>query len=374
MRPMDASCIACGRGDNRLSGYCTACGGIRIASALGLTTRELGPAHPPTPVRISRVPKLEGLTVKFEGTQPSGSFKDRVMAVLVAKALVAAARGAVVASSGNAAIAASAACAAVGLPLLALVPSGTQPERTLPIEMRGAAIVRAGEEPSALFGLAARLAAEFGLADLASTFASPGCEWACRQIGRELADQVTGGIQTVVSSISVGPVLVGTGNGLVESGSPPPALVGVQAAGCSPIATAFERGLDHVEPWTEPVATRAVAIADRLSGYPGDGTYALFEIRRSGGFALTVDDEEIEAMRRDLALWDGLDVEFSSCAAPAAWRKAGRPVEGTVCILTGHGIKDTLRAPINRPHTVAEFAHESGAGERLTQAIERWMN
>jgi threonine synthase len=246
---------------------------------------------------VSRVPGLEGVSLKFEGSLASGSFKDRVMHVLVEEAVRRGARGAVVASSGNAAIAASASCAATGLPLLILVPTTTAAERTLPSELRGAAVIRTGDDPSEVFSLAAELAAKFDLADLASTFASPGCEWACRQIGWELSEQVAEEINTVICPISVGPVLVGTGHGLVEAGRRLPALVGVQASACAPIVAAFEGGLERVEPWVGPVTTRAVAIADRLRGYAGDGTYTLAEIRRSGGLALSVDDHEIEEMR-----------------------------------------------------------------------------
>lgn len=371
---MLAECIACGRSDSRLSGYCVNCGGIRIAVAPGLTPKELGSARPPTPVFISRVPGLEGLALKFEGSMPTGSFKDRVMRALVAEALGLGVGGAVVASSGNAAVAASAACAAAGLPLLVLVPARTPPERTRPAELRGAAVVRMGEDPSDLFGLAAELSTEFGLADLASTFASPGCEWACRQIGRELADQVGGDIVAIVSSISVGPVLIGAGHGIAESRRALPALIAAQAAGCAPIAAAFERDSERVTPWSDAVTTRAIAIADRLRGYPDDGTYALAEIRRSGGFAGAVDDRDLEQMRSDLARWDGLDIEFSSCAAPALWRLSGRPVQGVICVLTSHGIKDTLSGSTPAGRTMADFALLSGAGEGLKRKVERWTN
>ncbi len=370
---IDAACVQCGRHDERLTGYCQACGGIRLAVGTGLGIGDLSPSQTPSPVRVSRVPGLEGLRLKFEGTMPTGSFKDRVMTVLVREAVEAGARGAVVASSGNAGVAAAAACAAAGLPLLVLVPAKTRPERVLAAEVRGAAIVRGGEDPSVLYALAAQLAGHHQLADLASTFASPGCEWACRQIGHEVAEQVDGPIETIMCSISVGPVLVGTGRGLAETGRIHPLLVGVQAEGCSPIAQAFKQGHERVEAWTAPIATRAVAIADRLHGYPDEGTYALGEIRRSGGFVSAVGDEEMEQMRQDFARWDGLDVELSSCAAPAAWRESQRSVNGAVCVLTGHGIRDTLRGAAQAPYSVAEFAHKVGAGDALLRELAKWM-
>ena len=371
---MQARCLTCAVEDDRLSGYCLTCGGIRSATVRGMSPQELGPGQPPTPLLVSRVPGLEGLRVKFEGTMPTGSFKDRIMRALVSEAVGQGAAGAVVASSGNGAIAASAACAAAGLPLLILVPEATPPVRMRPAELRGAVVVRGGADPSELFALAAELASTFGLADLASTFASPGSEWACRQIGHEVAAQVDGEILQVASSVSAGPVLVGTGHGIEEAGRSAPALVAVQAAGCAPIALAYARGHEEVVPWSDDVTTRAVAIADRLSGYPADGTYTLREVRRSGGFVAAVDDTEIERMRQDLARWDGLDVEFSSCAAPAVLRSRGRSLNGVVCLLTANGFKDTFSDPSRASSTLSEFITSSRTGLALVQRLERWIN
>jgi threonine synthase len=371
---MNVSCVACGLADNRLDGYCRACGGIRLVDEPAPTRDRLSPAREPTPVRPSRVPGLEGVLLKLEGANPTGSFKDRVMEVLVAEAGRADVAGAVVASSGNAAVAASAACAAAALPLLVVVPATTPDQRVLPAALRGATIVRVDAEVSRIHALCARLAASFGLANLSSTFAAPGCEWACRQIGRELAEQVPGPITHLVAPVSAGPVLIGSGRGLRHAARTAPSLVATQASGCAPIAEAFAAGWAKVAPWSRPIATRAAAIADTLAAYPQDGTFTLEQIRASGGFAAAVADDELNQMRQDLAVFDGVDAELSSCAAPAVWRRhrTAGTAGGVVCVLTGNGLKDTLTGPARPTPAVSDYATATGTGPRLVEEVARW--
>ncbi|WP_157943893.1 pyridoxal-phosphate dependent enzyme [Blastococcus atacamensis] len=337
-------------------------------------------ASPPTPLVRSRVPALSGAWLKVEGQNPSGSFKDRVMRVLVREAIEVGARGAVVASSGNAAVAAAAACAREGLPLLVLVPDAVSPAAVAMVRLRGGAVVRAGEGPAAVHGLASRLATAFGLPNLASTFGAAGCEWACRGIGHEVHAQL--GSQRVVrlaASISVGPVLLGAGTGLAEAGRPPIELVAGQAAGCAPIARAFDEGADEVLPWTGPAPTAALAIADRLTGYADEASYALGRIRASGGVVGAATDEEMLLMREAFARYDGLDVELASCAAPAVLARLGLADPETVCVLTGAGTKETLSRPTEDASTdgepsVGSFAERAGTGPALVEEVTAWVH
>jgi threonine synthase len=375
---MIAVCQNCGHRQTGPRGICEKCGGVALYEQpwQGADIAEC----PPTPLVRSRVPALNGAYLKVEGQNPSGSFKDRVMRVLVREAVDAGATGAVVASSGNAAVAAAAACAKEGLPLLVLVPDAVSPAAVAMVRLRGAIVVQAGEGPAAVHGLAARLATRFGLPNLASTFGAAGCEWACRGIGHELAQQL-GDRQVVclAASISVGPVLVGAGQGLAEAGRPPVALVAGQAAGCAPIARAFEDGADQVSPWTAPAPTAALAIADRLTGYADEATYALGRIRTSGGVVAAATDEEMLELRAAFARHDGLDVELASCAAPAVLARTGRADPETVCILTGAGTKETLYRPAEAPApevevSVETFARRARTGPALLEEeVREWV-
>jgi threonine synthase len=203
--------------------------------------------------------------------------------------------------------------------------------------------------------MADRLAAELGFARLYSTFASPWAEWGCRSLGRELAGQVDRPIRRLVSPVSAGPVLVGAANGLAEAGAERPKLVAVQAAGCAPIARAFAEGLAEVEPWQGATETKAAAIADRLEGYPQDGTHVLEVVSASGGEVAAVSDGALAEARRALLRHDGIDAEFSACAG-IAWL-LDRPEaagEGTVCVVTASGFKHTFAGDV--PQQVPEPA------------------
>jgi threonine synthase len=366
-------CQACGHVGQGPGGRCELCGGV--AAYPDPWTAPEGAGTPPTPLMASRTPGLEGVRLKLEGANLSGSFKDRVMGVLVDEAVAQGSRGAVVASSGNAAVAAASACARAGLPLLVLVPAAVSPHAVRMVELRGAVVVRAGEGPAAVHGLAARLAAQFGLANLASTFAAAGCEWACRGIGHEIALQSETEVHELAASISVGPVLVGAGRGLAEAGRPAPRLLAAQAAACAPIARAFTDGDARVRPWTDQAPTRALAIADRLTGYADEATYALELIRFSRGAVEAATDAEMAEARRAIARHDGIDVELASAAAAAVLRRRGQAGATTVCILTGAGVKETLAegsAP-EPPGSVEDFARRTGSGQDLEEVVATWI-
>jgi threonine synthase len=375
---MTAACQTCGHRQRGPRGLCERCGGVALYE---LPWRPPDAAeHPPTPLIRSRVPALDGCLLKLEGQQPSGSFKDRVMRVLVAEAVDAGATGAVVASSGNAAVAAAWACARHDLPLLVLVPDAVSPAAVAMVRLRGAVVVQAGEGPAAVHGLAARLSTGFGLPNLASTFGAAGCEWACRGIGAELAQQLgERSISRLAASISVGPVLVGAARGLAEAGRPDVALVAGQAAGCAPIARGFEEDAPNVSPWTGPATTAALAIADRLTGYADEGTYALWRIRDSQGLAGAATDAEMAELRDAFARYDGIDVELASCAAPAVLARERLAGPGTVCILTGAGTKETLTrlagTPADElPAAVGTFARRAGIGPALIEEVTAWVH
>lgn len=306
------------------------------------------PANAWSPLLVSRIPGLEGVVIKYEGSHLSGSFKDRIMATTLGELLAREPHfpGVVVPSSGNAAVSAAALCARAGLPMVAIVPAATPQERILPVLARGALAVRFGEGPSQSYALADRLAETLGFFRLYSTFASPWAEWGCRSLGHEIAAQA-GNVTRLVAPVSAGPVLIGTANGLREAGRDIPPLVAVQAAGCAPIAAAFASGAQEVSPWDGAVETAAAAIADRLAGYPQDGTRVLEAVRGSGGSVEAVTDAELAEARAALFAYDGIDAEFSACAGIAWLRRPETPkLKGTVCIVTASGFKHTFAGDV----------------------------
>jgi threonine synthase len=359
-------CTGCSKVDPAGAGVCRSCGEVALRPL-----RDVQPAATGTPLIRSRL--AEGLWLKVEGVNPTGTFKDRVMARLADEAVAQGSRGAIVASSGNAAVAAAAACLQRGLPLLVVVPATIDSAKLRPLRLRGTAVLRHGQDPSEAYALARFLAARYGLKELASTFHSSGTEYACRQIGHEIAAQLDTAPRAIAAAISVGPVLIGAGNGIVEVGGAPPALLAGQAAGCAPIAAAFEAEAEEVAPWTAPVATSAGSIADRLSGYPHEATFALRAIRSSGGSVGAWGDDDLHRFRELLAATDGVDIELASAAAVGAaldWHGPG-PV---VAVLTGAGWRETLMD--DRPHpTPGTEAFQVVTGiDDLHEEIDRWTN
>jgi len=363
-----AVCAECGTESETAVGYC-ACGGVRLVRQTISDKEAQASLWPPSPLVPSRIPGLENVFLKYENGHLTGSFKDRIMRLEVDGAICSHAIGAVVPSSGNAALAASAAGARAGLPIYAIVPIGTAVERIAPVAARGAVIIEAGADPSEAYRAADIVAAELKLSRLYSTFAAPMAEWACRMIGIEAARQLGSGPASIVAPISAGPVLIGTGNGVAQETGKLPALVAIQPRGCCPIALAFEEGREDVRPWSAPVDTAATSIADRLNGYPQDGTYTLRLVRQTNGLAAAVSDDEMKMAREALLRFDGIDAELSASAG-VAWLMRGqpRPSGPVLCVLTASGFKHTYRGDVPRAEPAQESRHMA---ERICKVVSR---
>jgi threonine synthase len=157
-----------------------------------------------------------------------------------------------------------------------------------------------------------------------------------------------GRVGTVVIPIGAGPMLVGILQGAQrllrgEKIARLPVPIGVQAAGCAPIARAFAEGRDAVTAWEGECAGIAGSINDPLRGYPADGTRTLRAVRAAQGFVHAVSDDAIRIAMQGLGRVEGIACEPTAAAALAAFRdlhhahELPRPV---VLILSGHVLKD----------------------------------
>jgi threonine synthase len=128
-----------------------------------------------------------------------------------------------------------------------------------------------------------------------------------------------------------------------------------------------------VAPWAAPVETAAGSIADRVSGYPREATYALRAIRASGGSVRAWDDDALHGFRDLLATTDGIDVELASAAALGAaldWSGPG-PV---VAVMTGAGWRDTLLGDQPIPDRGTETFQSLTGIDDLHEEVDRWKN
>ncbi|MFI5339157.1 MAG: threonine synthase [Candidatus Methylomirabilales bacterium] len=311
----------------------------------------LGEGHSPL-LRCDRLGARLGLSslwVKDETRHPTGSFKDRPLSVAISKARELAADTVVTASSGNAAASMSAYAARAGLRGIVFVPANTPPSKLLQIAAMGACVVRIKGSVSDCIQLTQAAAREFGWYNVTTTFENPYSVEGDKTVAYEIAAQLGWRCpRWIVVPTGAGPLPVAIWKGFVEMQrvglvQATPRLVAAQAAGCAPIARAFQAGDDIVKPWASP-KTVASGIQDPLVGYSQDGTLTLNVVRKSDGLAVATSDEAILQGVRLMSQLEGLYVEPTVGAALAA--VPGLVHSGTirendevVIVSTGHGLK-----------------------------------
>lgn len=287
------------------------------------------------------------LWLKLEGGNPTGSFKDRGLAVGVALGALLGARRFCVPTQGNAGVAACLFSARVGVaPCLVYMPEawrGSPYHRAC--ELFGGEVRFAGANVAEA-GRAMRLALAGALAagevvDL-STFFEPGRLEGKKTMGLEIVADLGAAAwpDVVVYPTGGGTGLVGIwkafqellqGGAIDPADRPLPRLVAVQSANCAPVVEAFRQHLDHVA----PVTSRGT-VADGLdvpAAIMGHGILAA--LRASGGSAVAVSEQAIgRAFRRCGRA--GLAASYESAATVAALellRQRGDVAEGARVLL-----------------------------------------
>jgi len=291
-------------------------------------------------IRADRLARTAGLPpgcvhLKFEGTNPTGSFKDRGMTVAMSKALEAGAQGVLCASTGNTAASASAYAAKAGLRCVVFLPSGAVALGKLSQAlMHGAEIVEVAGNFDAALKEALKVAAEqgFTVVNSSNPYRIEGQKTAAFEVAEAL------GRAPDYQFLPVGNAgnITAYWRGYCELGGPRPRMMGFQAAGAAPLVLG--------RPVRDP---QTVATAIRI-GDPYSKAGALAARDESGGMIGSVTDAQILAAYRFLAREEGVFCEPASAAGVAGLLKLaaqGRKPKGTVvCVLTGHGLKDPAAA------------------------------
>jgi threonine synthase len=292
---------------------------------------------------------LSSLYIKNEGQNPTGSFKDRPIAFSISMAKEFGVNTVVLSSTGNAGASLSAYAARAGLRAIIFIPSETAPAKITQMTLHGAQIIPVEGTLSDAFWLAYHSASKWGWMNLTSTFLCPYGVEGDKTVAYELFQQLGKTPDWVIVPVSVGPLAVGIYKGFADLKARGlvtklPRIVAAQAAGCAPIARAFERGRSEVTPWDEPIHTVAGGIADSLNGYEKDGTYLLRMIQPSGGIATASNDDEILQAARLTASMEGVFCEPTGAVSIAAIHQlkkapAFSAEDSVVCLMTGHGLK-----------------------------------
>jgi threonine synthase len=308
---------------------------------LGKETPALSLGEGDTPlIRTKRLHEwvgVERLYLKFDGMNPTGSFKDRGMVLAVAKAVEGGARVVLCASTGNTAASAAAYAASAGIEAVVLLPGGKVAHgKVAQAMMYGARIVIMEANFDVALDVARDAADRYPLALVNSVnpFRIDGQTTGAFEICDSLGDSP----EVLALPVGNGGNITAYRLGFVryhEAGrcTKLPRMIGAQAEGAAPLV----RG--------EPVANpETVATAIRI-GRPATWDPAVAAAKDSGGALLAVSDAAILDAWRNVARMEGVFCEPASAAGIAGLRQAVRdgivqPDERCVCVLTGNGLKD----------------------------------
>ena len=322
----------------------------RYADFLPFAERPRDPLAPGfTPlIRADRLAERLGLGevwIKNDAANPTHSFKDRVVAVAIAKARELGFETVACASTGNLANAVAAHAAAAGLDSYIFVPSDLEEQKLLATGVYGTKLVGVRGNYDDVNRLCTELCEErpwaFVNVNLRPYYAEGSKTLAyetVEQLGWELPDRV-------VVPIASGSLFTKIGRGFTEwldlglVEGELPTFNGAQALGCSPVATAYAEGWDVCKPQRPETIAKSLAI-----GNPADGPYALELARRTGGGVDSVEDDEIRAGIRLLAETTGIFTETAggvtvATLAKLAARGEVSPGERVVAYITGDGLK-----------------------------------
>ena len=312
------------------------------------------------------------LYVKVEGSNPTGSFKDRGMSVGITKAVELGVKTVGCASTGNTSASLAAYAARAGKRCIVLLPAGKVALGKLAQAMfHGAEVFSVnGNFDEALETITAlALEGQLYLLNSVNPFRLEGQ----KSIGFEVVDDLGWKapdriILPVGNAGNISAIWKGVKEfneaGFIDD---LPMMTGIQAEGAAPIANAVRKGKNSIEPVINP---ETVATAIRI-GAPVSAQKALRAIYESDGMAETVTDNEILSAQKLLARTEGIGVEPASAASIAGLLKlieSGEVDKGeqVVCIVTGHLLKD--------PNTAINACVEPVEIEANVEALSKIIN
>ena len=366
-------------------------GPLEIAYRFGDVTRaqiEAGPANIwrykallPVPDDIESSPNLEpGFTrllearnlatelgisrlwVKDDSTNPTNSFKDRVVACALSAAREFGSKVFACPSTGNLANAVAAAGARAGIRTVVFIPSNLETPKQVNSAIFTENLVAVDGNYDDVNKLASEIAGEEDGWAFVNVNVRPFYAEGSKTLGYEIAEQLGWRLpDQIVIPVASGSQLTKVHKafqelitlGLVED--KPYKVFGAQAEGCNPVAAAFAEGHDAIRPVKPDTIAKSLAI-----GNPADGIYVLDIARATGGGVEQVDDDAIRDAIVLLARTEGIFTETAGGTTLAVLKKlveTGQldPELETVFINTGHGLKtlDAVSGVVGPAATIA---------------------
>jgi threonine synthase len=310
--------------------------------------------------RLGRELGIDDLYLKNDAVNyPTLSFKDRVTAVAINKAIVFKLEAVGCASTGNLANSVAANAAAAGIPSIILIPENLEPSKVTATSIYGSRVFAVRGNYDDVNRLCSQIAERhpwgFVNVNLRPFYAE-----GSKTFGYEIVEQLGWKApHNIVCPMAGGSLISKIHKGLKElerlgllEGTANTRLFGAQATGCNPITDAVKRGTTDIRPVKPNTIAKSLAI-----GNPADGYFASRLIAQSGGWAEDVSDEEILRGISLLAETEGIYAETAGGVTVAVARKLIRQgqlgrKDVTVLAITGNGLKTQEAIRLPRPQAI----------------------
>src|SRR3954452_11741318 len=289
---------------------------------------------------------IDRLWVKDDSTNPTNSFKDRVVACALSAARELGATTFACPSTGNLANAVAAAGARAGIKTVVFIPSNLEKPKQVNSAVYTDSLVAVDGNYDDVNRLASEIAGEEEGWAFVNVNVRPFYAEGSKTLGFEIAEQLGWRLpDQIVIPVASGSQLTKVDKafqelialGLVDD--KPYRIFGAQATGCSPVSIAYKTQAPSIRPVRPDTIAKSLAI-----GNPADGIYVLDICRRTGGAVEDVTDQQIREGILLLARTEGIFTETAGGTTVACLKKlveSGKldPTKETVVINTGMGLK-----------------------------------
>lgn len=334
-------------------------GGERVDLGAGWTPLRSAP-------RLAAELGLDKLWLKLDGSNPTHSFKDRVVSVALTTARSFGYNVAACASTGNLANAVAAHAASAGMESVVFIPNDLETGKVAATTVYGGRVLAVDGSYDDVNRLCAELAGDHPWAFVnvnVRPYYSEGSKTMAFEVAEQLGWRAPAAVVVPVAS---GSLLTKFNKGLKElhtvgllTEEPTTVVHGAQAEGCSPVARAFAQGADEVRPVKPHTIAKSLGI-----GNPADGYYALRDVRACGGTITAVPEDAVARGMTLLARTEGLFTETAGGVTIATLERLVR--EGiiardqeTVALITGVGLKTLEALGPNQPTHLEETSVEA---------------
>ncbi len=288
---------------------------------------------------------LNNLWIKNDAVNPTYSFKDRVVSVASTKALEFGFGTLACASTGNLAGAVAAHGAKARMRTLVFIPADLETGKIIGAAIYGPTVVAVRGTYDDVNRLCSELSDSRHWA-FVNINMRPYYSEGSKTLGFEVAEQLGWKAPDhIIVPVASGSLLTKVWKGLHEFAAL--GLIGdvrtrmhiAQAAGCAPVANAFNAGQTHTRPVLPKTVAKSLAI-----GNPADGYYSIKAVRESNGSAFAVPEAEVADGIRLLAQTEGIFTETAGGVVISTLRHLARegvikPNEQAVALITGNGLK-----------------------------------